>query len=190
MLEVVRQRLEPERLASRCMRERLCEQPVGEPGIPWQERSVQVCADRSSKPAAFESALAVVAEAEDDTSERLSARVERRAAGVVLEAGERAAGPGAVEQHVADHASLAGDRVQREETDTRQLGSITVAVEVPEQLVAAADSEQRRSAGHRRAEALALGGEIDSDQRLLAVLAAADVDEVVGRRLELVTHRT
>ena len=58
----------------------------------------------------------------------------------------------------------------------------------PEQLVAAADSEQRRSAGHRRAEALALGGEVDSDQRLLAVLAAADVDEVVGRGLELVTH--
>src|SRR5437763_15977090 len=105
MLEVVRQRLEPERLASRCMRERLCEQPVGEPGIPWQERSVQVCADRSSKPAAFEAALAGVAEAEDDTSERISARGERRAGGVGREAGERGARPGASERPVAQPAS-------------------------------------------------------------------------------------
>src|SRR6266568_131419 len=58
-LELVRQGVEFGRLASCCVRERLREQPVREPGIPRQERSVQIRADRTSEPAAFESALAV-----------------------------------------------------------------------------------------------------------------------------------
>ena len=74
--------------------------------------------------AALEAALAVVAEAGDDAAERLGARVEVRAAGVVLEPGERAPVAGAelaLEQHVADHPPLAGDRVKREQADARQL---------------------------------------------------------------------
>ena len=68
--------------------------------------------------------LAVVAESGDDAAERLGARVEERAARVVLEAGQRAPLAGlelALEQDVADHPPLAGDRVQRKQADARQL---------------------------------------------------------------------
>ena len=72
--------------------------------------------------AALEAGLAVVAEAGDDAAERLGAGVEPRAAGMVLEARDRpplTRDELALEQDVADHAPLAGDRLVREEADRR-----------------------------------------------------------------------
>ena len=54
---------------------------------------------------------------------------------MVLEAGERPPLTRlelALQQHVADHPPLAGDRVQREEPDPGKLLAAPVAVEVPE----------------------------------------------------------
>ena len=61
----------------------------------------------------------------------------------------------------------------------------TVAVEAAEQLVAAADGEERRAALDLVAQRVRLAGEIVRDERLLAVLAATDVEEVdlAGRDL-------
>ena len=76
--------------------------------------------------------------------------------GVVLEARERLARPGAVEQHVADHPRSPGDRVQRQDPDPRQLLACDVAVEAAEQLVAAADGEERRAVVDRLAQRVRL----------------------------------
>ena len=98
--------------------------------------------------AALEAALAVVSEAGDDAAERLGAGVEPRAAGMVLEA-PRCAHAGlelGLEQHVADHPPLARDRLEREEPDARHLLAVEAAVAAAEQLVAAADCEQRGAA--------------------------------------------
>ena len=97
-------------------------------------------------------------------------------------------GPVAVEQDVADHAPLAGDRVQRQQADPRLLLAGDVAVEAAEQLVAAADGEERRAGLDRLAERRRLAGEVVRDERLLAVLAAADVEEVDLAGRDLVVH--
>jgi len=75
-LELVRERSELGRLAAGAMRECLCEEPVGEPGVARQQRPVQIRADRPAEPAAFVAALAVVAEAGHDTPERFRAGIE------------------------------------------------------------------------------------------------------------------
>ena len=176
------QRVELRRLAARRVRERLRQQPVREPRVPRQQRPVEVRADGAADAAALEAALAVVAEAVHDAAERQRALVEQRAAGVVLESGERPAGPLAVEQDVADHAALARDRVEREEADPGQLDAVAVAVVATEQLVAAADGEDGRAAGNSLVHGVRLRGEVDRDERLLAILAAADVQQVVRAR--------
>src|SRR5207247_8493947 len=84
VLQVVRQRLEHRRLAE-AMRERLREHPVREPRVAWEQRPVQVCADRPADAAALEAAFAVVAEAGNYAAERLRAGVEPSPAGMVLE---------------------------------------------------------------------------------------------------------
>src|SRR5262249_42252418 len=123
-------------------------------------------------------------------AERLGSRVEVSAPGVVLESRERLARPVAGQQDVSDHAALAGDRVQRQQADARQLGAVAAAVETAEQLVAAADREEGGPGLDRGAEHLALPGEIARYQRLLAVLAAADVEEVdPGRNVRLEADR-
>ena len=79
---------------------------------------MQVRADHAAGAAALVAALAVVAEAGEHAPERLGAVLEHRAAGVVLEAGQRARLAGlelALEQDVADHPPLAGDGVQRQQ---------------------------------------------------------------------------
>ena len=179
LLEGVLERLELGRLLAGRVRQRLCEQPVGEPGIPRQQRAVEVRADRAADAAALEAGLAVVPEAGDDAAERLGAGVEQRAAGVVLEACERPPRPLAVEQHVADHAALAGDRLVREQPDAWQQRARSLAIAAAEQLVAAADGEQGGAALDGRPDRLALPGEVGRDQRLLAILPAADVEQVV-----------
>ena len=84
---------------------------------------MQVRAERAPDAAALEAGRAVVAEAGDHAPERLGARVEDRPAGVVLEARERAclAVELALEQDVADHPALAGDRLEREDAGAREL---------------------------------------------------------------------
>ena len=92
--ELVLQWLQFLRLAARRVRKRLCEEPVCEPGIAWQQRAVEIRSDDPAGAAAFETRLPVVAEARNDAAERLCARVENRPAGMVLEPrqGPRAAG--------------------------------------------------------------------------------------------------
>ena len=109
---------------------------------------------------------------------------------MVLEAGDRPPLAGhelALEQDVADHPPLARDRLVREEADARA-ARVAVAVEIAaaEELVAAADGEQRRAAVDRRLDRRALRDEVRRDQRLLAILAAADVEQVVLAGADLV----
>ena len=108
---------------------------------PWRYVPID-----AARPAAFEPALAVVAEPVDDTAERKRTCFELRTSGVILESRKRPAGPLAVEQDVADHPSLAGDRVQRQQPDPRQLDAVTVAIEAAEKLVTAADGENDAAA--------------------------------------------
>src|SRR5262245_66567976 len=108
---------------------------------------MQIGSEGSVDPTALESVLSVVAEARDHLSERLGAVVEIRSARVVLEARERRRHAGfelALEEHVADHAPLTGDRVLGEEPDPWQLRPRAVAVEAAEKLVAAAAGQERR----------------------------------------------
>ena len=96
---------------------------------------------------------------------------------------------------------VARDRVERQQPDPGQLGAGDVAVEAAEQLVAAAHREERRAAVDRLAQRARLRREVVRDELLLAVLAAADVEEVdlaAGHRIahadrlhvELVAART
>ncbi len=66
-----------------------------------------------------------------------------------------------------------------EEPGARHERPVAAAVPASEQLVPTADGEQRRSPGHRVAQIGALGREIRCNQRLLAILAATDVEKVV-----------
>src|SRR5919109_1019501 len=105
-----------------------------------------------------------------------------RATGVGLEAGESVAKARvelALEQDVADHAPFTGDGMVREEPDPGELGAGAVAVEATEELIAAANGQAGGAVLHRLRERAALGGEIGCDERLLAVLAASDVEEIV-----------
>src|SRR4029450_1605977 len=127
----------PMRCASACASEQ-----SARPGIPGQQRPVEVRPNYAADPAAFESALPVVSEAGNHATQRLRTGVEERSAGVVLETGERPTAAGlelTFEQHVADHPALAGGGVEREETHAGQLDAAPLAVEPPEQLIPAAD---------------------------------------------------
>ena len=58
----------------------------------------------------------------------------------------------ALDQHVSDQSPVPGDRVQREDACAGLLLARSVAIEPAEQLVAAADGEHDRAAGHRISE--------------------------------------
>ena len=95
----------------------------------------------------------------------------------------------ALEQDVADHPPLAGDGVEVEDARAGQLDARPVAVEAAEELVAAADREQRR----RRlptasSSSAALRRDVRRNERLLAVLAAADVEEIVLSGPQRIAH--
>ena len=92
------------------------------------------------------------------------------------------AGPRTVEQHVADHPPRAGDRLQRQEPDPGQLAARDVLVEATEQLVPAAHRQHHGAAVDGFGQRIRLRREIGRDQPLLAVLAAADIEEVDARR--------
>src|SRR5712692_8495975 len=135
--EVIGERLQRRRLVE-AMCERLFEQPVGEPRVPRQERAMQVRPDGTPDATALPAALAVVAEPGHDAAERLRTRIQASAPRVVLESRERAAHAGlelALQEDVADHARVAGDRVQGEEADPRQVGALDATVRAPEELI-------------------------------------------------------
>ena len=68
---------------------------------------------------------------------------------------------------------------KREQADARQVGAVEVSVRAPEELVAAADREHRGTAAAARRTPAAFASQILRDERLLAVLPAADVEEIV-----------
>ena len=72
LFELVVERRQHRRLAE-AVRECLRQQPVGEPRVARQERSVQVRPDGTPDAAALVAALAVVAETCDDAAERFGA---------------------------------------------------------------------------------------------------------------------
>ena len=84
----------------------------------------------------------------------------------------------ALEQHVTDHPPIARDGVQRQHTRARQLLARAVAVEAAEQLVAAAHGQGRGARRDGIRDSRAASSEIGGDQRLLAILTAADVEEI------------
>ena len=101
---------------------------------------------------------------------------------MVLEAGERplrARLELALEQDVADHPPRSGDRVERQEADARQLLTALVTVVTAEQLIAPAHGQEGGAGPGCLSQRRPERGELRCDQRLLAILAAADVEEVV-----------
>ena len=94
----------------------------------------------------------------------------------------------ALEENVADHPLLSGDGLEREKADARHVLAVEAAVAAAEQLVSAADGEQRGTAVDRRAQRVRLEEQILGDEHLLAILAAADVVEVVCAGNDVVAH--
>ena len=188
-LQLVAERLELAVAAG--VLERAGQQPVGQRRVARQQRAVEVGADRRRHAAALEARRAVVPVPGEHASERRRAGIEQRPAGVVLEPRHRrrdAVAEVDLEQHVADQPPLAGDGLEREEPGARHPGAVAAAVAAPEQLVAAAHGEQRRSRLDGPPQVVAPPREVGRDERLLAILAAADVDEVERRRLERIAR--
>ena len=108
---------------------------------------------------------------------------------MVLEAGEqrRAAGQLELDRDVAEQPrTVLAARVEVDQPDAGQ-PLVAELVAVTEQLQAAADGEHDRAASGRGVQRLALDrGQVARAQRLVAVLAAADVEEVVRLRVERV----
>ena len=151
-LELVGERLELDLAAGR-VRERVREQPVGEPRVAREQRAVEVRAVDAALPAALVAGRAVVAEARDHAAERLGALVEDRPAGVVLEARERAAPAHAQSSRTSPIMRRSPATVcSGSRPMPGQLGAGAVAVEAAEELVAAADGEERRAAVDRLAQ--------------------------------------
>ena len=124
------------------------DQTVRERRVLRQQRAVEVGADRLPVDRALAAVVAVVAEAVADPRERPRARPEVRAAGVILEADHLAdALDLGVSEHVADTprpAGAGGHRHRVEDSGARQLLALAGAVEVAEELEAAADGQHRR----------------------------------------------
>src|SRR5438094_1178308 len=143
---------------------------------------MEVRSDCPPDAAAFPAAVAVIAETRHDSAEWLRTGIKARPSRVVLEARERTAHAGlelALQQDVADHAGFAGDGVEWEDADARQVGAVKIAVRPPEELVSPADREQGRAGRRRFANTVRLFDQVLCDQRLLAVLAAADVEQIM-----------
>ena len=126
--------------------ERLGDEPVGEPRVPRQERPVEIGADRA--PAAGtprnptrrhsrsrKPPVRAAPHPDRDRSDLHDSRTRRPAAFTRLEL--------AFEQHVADHPSVARDRLVGEEPDARHDVTVAPSVAAAEQLIPAAHREQR-----------------------------------------------
>ena len=127
----------------------------------------------------------------EDAAERALGRSQARAAAVVLEAGEhpRRLAQVDLDGDVADQArAVLADGLEVDEADARK-PLTSEFVRVAEQLVAAADGEDHLPGRRRVVQRAALdGGEVGGAQGLVAVLAAADVEEVVGVRVQFVAQ--
>ena len=119
--------------------------------------------------------------------------LEDRAAGVVLEAGDRLTFAGlelTLEEDVSDQAPASRDRVDGENTGPRLLRSRPVAIEPSEQLVPAADGQHDSALCHRVSEGGAPGCEVRRDEPLLWIQPAADIEEIrISGRRGAETHR-
>jgi hypothetical protein len=117
----------------------------------------------------------------EDATQRLGAVAQIGAAAVVLESGDH---PGAVaeidlDRHVADQAR--SRLANRPQVGQREAGDRLVPelVAVAEQLVTPADRQHHGATVNRPRDGVSLGAQhVGCDQALVAVLAAADVDQV------------
>src|SRR5206468_12826694 len=108
--------------------------------------------------------------------------IEGRPPCVVLEARDRpphARLELALEEDVTNHARRPGSRLVREELRSGHEDPVPAPVAPPQELVPTAHGEERRAAFYGVANRFALAGEVGSDERLLAILAAPDVEQVV-----------
>ena len=87
--EIVRESLEGRGSAARRVRERLRDEPIGEPGVARQKRTVQVGSDRPFDATTLKTGRSVVPEAVQHSPERKCVFIEHRSTRVVLEACKR-----------------------------------------------------------------------------------------------------
>src|SRR3990172_2555235 len=152
---------------------------------------MKVGPDRPAEPAPFETGLSVVPEAEQHRTERRRAGVEECASDVVLEPGELVLLTWlelAFEKDVTDHARRPGHGLVREQSNSGHQRAIASAVAATEELVPAAHRKHRHARRMRGVDRLALLDEVRSNERLLAILAATDVEEVVRMRVNRVSE--
>src|SRR5439155_5418032 len=141
---------------------------------------------------AFGAVLAIVPEALDDPAERAAARAEIGLAGVVLEAHQGPPGrvPIARQDDVPDAAPAPGHGPCIEQADPGQFFPAAGPEVLAEQLVAAADREQRGTRLHRPLDRFGLAlDQVIGNHGLLAILAAAEEDQVRCLRTELLAER-
>ena len=181
-LELVGERLERLGLVSPSVREGARQQPVGEPRVPRQQADRAGRSRSRCRPGSLRT----------PTCRRFRSR-RPRAPGAPLRdraasdpRGSRNRPPCARSPGSSSHSSstspiirvLACDRLVRKEARPRHPRAVAAAVAAPEQLVAAAHGEQRRHPLDGRWRARRPRREVGGDQRLLAILAATDVEEV------------
>src|SRR5438067_1065125 len=169
--------------------ERLADQVIGQVGVLRQQAAVQVGADDAVLDDALGAVAAVVASAVEDLAQRCGVAAEEGSAAVVLETDEGARLQSfdvRLDHDVSDEALLAGFCFDVDEADAVISLAVGGLVVVAEQLVAAADGEDLGAVLGCLLEVVALVlDEVVVDERLLAVLATAeeedvDVGEVVG----------
>jgi hypothetical protein len=94
----------------------------------------------------------------------------------------------ASEEHVADHAALACNGLVGKQPCAGHERAVAATVAPAEQLVAATDGEERSTAADGGSDCGSLRREVRRDQGLLAVLTAADVEQVERIRIDVVAH--
>src|SRR5439155_994119 len=153
------------------------EKAVREPWVLGEARSVEIATDHFSLYRALGLVFAVVAVSGDDRSERLRAGAEVRPPRVVLEPNERSVGR--IHQQIAHEALPAGASGHVENAQPWYRGADLRHVLVSEELIAAADREDRGAAldGLPQARAV-LAHQIGADDVLPLILAAAEEPHV------------
>ena len=86
---------------------------------------------------------------------------------------------------VSDHARVPGHGLVWKEPHALEPGPVPPAIPAAEQLIAAADREERDAVLHGLPDRVTARREVRRDHRLLAILAAAHVEEVVRRETGL-----
>ena len=160
---------------------------VGDCRVLREQAAVQVGADRVRGPCPFGSVLGVVAVAPDHLPERLLTCCQVGSPAVILEAHDLA--EVGFDDDVADAAvgSRAGvARLHREDADAREHGAVLGQVPLAEELEPAADGEGRHPSRDRTPEGGTLRHEVVRDASLLAILPAADDEEVACPGVERV----